>query len=139
MPREDLQGRFTPEELEAVIAGGSEIDLADLKQYTQYEGYTATSQQIVWFWEVLEEFDQDQLGRLVQFTSGTPIAPAGGFVSFPLRITRVGLHENPDRNPLPSAHTCANQLDLPAYSSKEELEGKLIRSIALASEGFGFA
>jgi hypothetical protein len=139
LPREDLQGRFTPEELETVIAGGSGIDLADLKEYTQYEGYMATSQQIVWFWEVLQEFDQDQLGLLVQFTSGIPIGPAGGFVSFPLRITRVGLHQNPDRNPLPSAHTCSNQLDLPAYLSKEELEEKLIRSLALASEGFGFA
>ena len=40
---------------------------------------------------------------------------------------------------LPSAHTCFNQLDLPAYSSAEELKEKLLMAITEGAEGFGFA
>jgi E3 ubiquitin-protein ligase HUWE1 len=139
LPRERLEGGFTADELDTVIAGDLEIDVADLKANTQYIGYTATDQQVVWFWEMVEEFDQEDISLLVKFTSGTALAPVGGFASLPFKIARVGLHENPANNPLPSAHTCYNQLDLPAYTSKEELRDKLVRSMILGSEGFGFA
>ncbi|MBS94012.1 MAG: hypothetical protein CL799_06180 [Chromatiales bacterium] len=38
---------------------------------------------------------------------------------------------------LPSAHTCFNQLDMPEYTSEEELERKLTIAIKETS-GFGF-
>jgi E3 ubiquitin-protein ligase HUWE1 len=139
LPRETLVGSFTVDELDIVIAGYPEIDIVDMRANTQYIGYTETDQQVVWFWEVVEEFDQEDISLLVKFTSGTALAPVGGFASLPFKIARVGLHENPAINPLPSAHTCYNQLDLPAYTSKEELRDKLVRSMILGSEGFGFA
>jgi hypothetical protein len=139
LPREKLEGRFTPDELETVIAGDAEIDITDLETNTHYTGYTATDQQIIWFWEIVHAFDQDQLRLLVKFSSGTPLAPVGGFASLPLIIARVGLNDHPADNPLPSSHTCYNQLDLPAYTSKAELGEKLVRSITIGSEGFGFA
>ena len=40
---------------------------------------------------------------------------------------------------LPSAHTCFNQLDLPAYTSEDMLREKLMIAIKEGSEGFGFA
>jgi E3 ubiquitin-protein ligase HUWE1 len=40
---------------------------------------------------------------------------------------------------LPSAHTCFNQLDLPEYTSEDELREKLLIAIREGSEGFGFA
>jgi E3 ubiquitin-protein ligase HUWE1 len=138
LPRERLVGRFTADELDTVIAGDIEVDVADLKANTQYTGYTATDQQVVWFWEVVDEFDQGERNLLIKFTSGTALAPVGGFASLPFKIARVGLHDDPANNPLPSAHTCYNQLNLPAYTSKEELSRKLILSITSGSTGFGF-
>lgn len=44
-----------------------------------------------------------------------------------------------DTNKLPTAHTCFNQLDLPQYSKKEDLQEKLMLAIKEGSEGFGFA
>lgn len=134
-----IGGLLSPDELELVVSGPATIDVGDLKRHTTYIGYTETNQQIIWFWEVVESFDQTQLGMLVQFTSGTQLAPVGSFASLPLKIARVGLHENAANHPLPSAHTCTNQLDLPAYTSMEELRDKLVRSITLGGEGFGFA
>jgi E3 ubiquitin-protein ligase HUWE1 len=133
LPRELLGGTFTPDELELVISGRSEIDVGDLRGSAEYLGYSETDEQIGWFWEIVGNTDQDHLSLLVKFTSGTPIAPIGGFAGLPLKIARVGLHGNPAYNPLPSAHTCSNQLDLPEYTSKEEMRDKL------GSEGCGFA
>jgi hypothetical protein len=107
-------------------------DVADLKANTQYTRYTATDRQVFWFWEVVDESDQGQHNVLVKFTSGTPLAPVGGFASLPLWIARVGLHEDPANNPLRTSHTCSNKLDLPAYTLKEE-------PIILGCTGVGFA
>jgi hypothetical protein len=40
---------------------------------------------------------------------------------------------------LPSAHTCFNQLDLPAYETFDKLKLYLLKAIRECSEGFGFA
>lgn len=45
-------------------------------------------------------------------------------------------HGPPDR--LPQAHTCFNQLDLPEYESKEQLQSRLLMAIHEAHVGFGF-
>ena len=38
--------------------------------------------------------------------------------------------------PLPTAHTCFNQLVLPAYRSQGELRERLLLALELGSEGF---
>ena len=39
---------------------------------------------------------------------------------------------------LPAAHTCFNQLDLPEYTSEEQVRTRLLYAINEGSEGFGF-
>lgn len=39
---------------------------------------------------------------------------------------------------LPTAHTCFNQLDLPEYSTEEQLRSKLKQAVEEAHVGFGF-
>jgi len=39
---------------------------------------------------------------------------------------------------LPTAHTCFNQLDLPKYTSEDQLRERLLTAIR-ECEGFGFA
>jgi E3 ubiquitin-protein ligase HUWE1 len=140
IPRDALGDLVTSvDELDLRIAGSPVIDISDLRAHTRYSGYLEVEIQITWFWEVVESFSQEELSLLVMFTSGTPVAPVGGFAILPFNIARVGLNVDPARNPLPSAHTCFNQLDLPAYTSKGELREKLILSITRGNEGFGFA
>ncbi len=43
-----------------------------------------------------------------------------------------------DDERLPAAHTCFNQLDIPAYSSRAVLREKLRYAIHHGAEGFGF-
>jgi E3 ubiquitin-protein ligase HUWE1 len=49
------------------------------------------------------------------------------------------IHKSFGTHLLPSAHTCFNQLELPEYTSEEELREKLLIAIREGSEGFGFA
>ncbi|PPD95047.1 hypothetical protein GOBAR_DD07921 [Gossypium barbadense] len=155
VPRE-LISIFNDKELELLISGLPEIDLDDLKANTEYTGYTAASPVIQWFWEVVKAFSKEDMARLLQFVTGTSKVVLGwhpcefiGCVQVPLEgfkalqgisgPQKFQIHKAfgaPER--LPSAHTCFNQLDLPEYSSKEQLQERLLLAIHEASEGFGF-
>ncbi|XP_040986368.1 E3 ubiquitin-protein ligase UPL1-like isoform X1 [Juglans microcarpa x Juglans regia] len=140
VPRE-LISIFNDKELELLISGLPEIDLDDLKANTEYTGYTAASIVIQWFWEVVQAFNKEDMARLLQFVTGTSKVPLEGFkalqgISGPQRFQIHKAYGAPDR--LPSAHTCFNQLDLPEYTSKEQLQERLLLAIHEANEGFGF-
>ncbi|XP_042519571.1 E3 ubiquitin-protein ligase UPL1-like isoform X2 [Macadamia integrifolia] len=140
VPR-DLIAIFNDKELELLISGLPEIDLDDLKANTEYTGYTAASSVVQWFWEVVKAFNKEDMARFLQFVTGTSKVPLEGFkalqgISSPQRFQIHKAYGAPER--LPSAHTCFNQLDLPEYSSKEQLQERLLLAIHEASEGFGF-
>lgn len=132
---------FNDKELELLISGLPEIDLDDLKANTEYTGYTAASCVVQWFWEVVKGFNKEDMARLLQFITGTSKVPLEGFkalqgISGAQRFQIHKAYGAPER--LPSAHTCFNQLDLPEYASKEQLQERLLLAIHEASEGFGF-
>ncbi|KAE8704296.1 E3 ubiquitin-protein ligase UPL2 [Hibiscus syriacus] len=137
----ELISIFNDKELELLISGLPEIDLDDLKANTEYTGYTAASPVIQWFWEVVKAFSKEDMARLLQFVTGTSKVPLEGFkalqgISGPQKFQIHKAFGAPER--LPSAHTCFNQLDLPEYSSKEQLQERMLLAIHEASEGFGF-
>ncbi|KAH0485775.1 MAG: hypothetical protein KVP17_002834 [Porospora cf. gigantea B] len=135
-----LISMFTDKELELLISGCPEIDVADLRDNTEYVNYVATQQLIVWFWECLSEMDQKHLAMFVQFVTGTSKVPLGGFVNLMgMRgPQKLNIHRCHGEDRLPTAHTCFNQLDLPVYSSKAQLQRKMMQAITEGNEGFGF-
>ncbi|GJY99025.1 retrovirus-related pol polyprotein LINE-1 [Tanacetum coccineum] len=140
IPR-DLISIFNDKELELLISGLPEIDLDDLKVNTEYTGYTVGTNVVIWFWEVVKAFNKEDRARLLQFVTGTSKVPLEGFkalqgISGPQRFQIHKAYGAPER--LPSAHTCFNQLDLPEYTSKEQLQERLLLAIHEANEGFGF-
>ncbi|KAB5546698.1 hypothetical protein PHYPO_G00075000 [Pangasianodon hypophthalmus] len=78
LPQEFLQ-YFDAKELEVLLCGMQEIDLADWQRNTIYKHYTRTSKQIVWFWQLVKEMDNEKRMRLLQFVTGTCRLPVGGF------------------------------------------------------------
>ncbi|GAA0160727.1 ubiquitin-protein ligase [Lithospermum erythrorhizon] len=140
VPRE-LISIFNDKELELLISGLPEINLDDLVANTEYTGYTAASSAVQWFWEVVRGFSKEDMARLLQFSTGTSKVPLEGFkalqgISGPQRFQIHKAYGAPER--LPSAHTCFNQLDLPEYTTKDQLQERLLLAIHEASEGFGF-
>jgi E3 ubiquitin-protein ligase HUWE1 len=137
----ELISIFNDKELELLISGLPEIDLEDLKANTEYTGYTAASPVVQWFWDVVRSFSKEDMARLLQFITGTSKVPLEGFralqgISGPQRFQIHKAYGAPER--LPSAHTCFNQLDLPDYATKDQLQDRLLLAIHEASEGFGF-
>lgn len=64
---------FSASELDKLIAGDPNIDFEELKATARYEGYTADSIQVVWFWEIVKTFDQENLSALWFFATGKKI------------------------------------------------------------------
>ncbi|XP_073327683.1 NEDD4-like E3 ubiquitin-protein ligase WWP2 isoform X1 [Pagrus major] len=129
---------FDEKELELMLCGMQEIDLADWQKNTIYRHYTKNSKQIHWFWQVVKEMDNEKRIRLLQFVTGTCRLPVGGFNELigsngPQKfcIDKVG-----KETWLPRSHTCFNRLDLPPYRSLEQLREKLLFAIE-ETEGFG--
>ncbi|GBE59709.1 ubiquitin ligase [Babesia ovata] len=134
----DLISIFDHKELELLISGTPSIDLANLRENVEYRNYTKDSEQIIWLWEFLEDLDQSNLAAFLQFVTGTSRVPIGGFKNLmgmrgPQRIT---IHRACNSEHLPSAHTCFNQLNLPAYSSRETLKQKMLQAILEGKEGW---
>ncbi|XP_031342168.1 E3 ubiquitin-protein ligase TRIP12-like isoform X1 [Photinus pyralis] len=132
---------FHPEELEAVFCGNPRDTLSGWDVKTLMDcckpdhGYTADSKAIKFLFEVLSSYNRDEQRLFIQFLTGTPRLPVGGFkaLSPPLTVVRRTLEPNQNADDfLPSVMTCVNYLKLPDYSSKEVLREKL--RIA-ASEG----
>ncbi|XP_075969938.1 hecw ubiquitin protein ligase isoform X2 [Anticarsia gemmatalis] len=127
-----LVAAFDARELELVIAGAPELDVADWRNNTEYRGgYHDAHPVIVWFWQAIDRFTNEQRLRLVQFVTGTSSIPYEGFAALrgstgPRRfcIERWGRVES-----LPRAHTCFNRLDLPPYPSPGLLHEKLLLAV----------
>ena len=85
---QDLINMFNDHELELLISGLPEIDVADLRANTDYTGYTPAAKQIQWFWEIVSELSKEDLALLVQFVTGTSKVPLEGFKA--LQVTRMG-------------------------------------------------
>jgi len=133
---------FDEQELELLIAGLHTIDIEDLKLNTEYHKYTESSLQIQWFWRALRSFDQADRAKFLQFVTGTSKVPLLGFAKLEGMngVQKFQIHRD-DRSTdrLPCAHTCFNQLDLPAYETYDKLFSQLLKAIQECTEGFGLA
>jgi len=133
---------FNEQELELLLSGLPDINIDDLKANTEYHKYSVTSLQIVWFWRALRSFDQTDRAKFLQFVTGSSKVPLQGFGTLEGMngAQKFQIHRD-DRSTdrLPAAHTCFNQLDLPAYETYDKLRTYLLKAIQECSEGFGFA
>ena len=132
---------FNYRELELVLSGLPTIDIKDWKNNTEYENYNEESPVIKYFWEIIENFDNDERAEFLQFVTGCSKVPLEGFSALQgigginkFKISKV-FDKNFER--LPTAHTCTNQLDLPEYPNKEILYERLTFAIK-EGKGFGF-
>ncbi|XP_063373487.1 E3 ubiquitin-protein ligase TRIP12 isoform X3 [Cydia amplana] len=133
---------FYPEELEQVFcgspSGGREVRweprmLAECIRPDH--GYTAESRAIRMLIDILASYSRDEQRLFLQFVTGSPRLPTGGFKALnpPLTVVRKSLESSLDPDEyLPSVMTCVNYLKLPDYSNAEVMRAKLRLA---ASEG----
>uniref|UniRef100_A0A3P8ZMY9 HECT-type E3 ubiquitin transferase n=1 Tax=Esox lucius TaxID=8010 RepID=A0A3P8ZMY9_ESOLU len=133
---ENLLAIFDENELELLMCGTGDINVQDFKAHAVIVGGSWHFREKVmkWFWAVVSSFTQEELARLLQFTTGSSQLPPGGFNTLCPSFQIIAA---PTHSTLPTAHTCFNQLCLPTYDSYEELHKMLKLAISEGSEGFG--
>ncbi|OQS02612.1 HECT E3 ubiquitin ligase [Thraustotheca clavata] len=128
---------FDYQELEFYMCGVPCISVDDWKKNSTiryFPGMPRAKQTEVvdWFWSVVEQFNDEERGRLLQFTTGSSRLPVEGFkglTSFSGQIHKFTIQMvqrgNPPAGLCPKAHTCFNRIDLPLYKDRNELENYL--------------
>ncbi|XP_020287983.1 apoptosis-resistant E3 ubiquitin protein ligase 1 [Pseudomyrmex gracilis] len=132
---DNLLGIFDENELELLLCGTGEYNVADLRAHHIANGSSPEFLRVLdWFWTAVSNFTQEEMARLLQFTTGCSQLPPGGFqqLSPRFQITAAPTFAN-----LPTAHTCFNQLCLPDYESYDHFERALLLAISEGTEGFG--
>ncbi|KAK8233875.1 thyroid hormone receptor interactor 12 [Phyllosticta capitalensis] len=125
---------FTSDEL-VMLFGRNEEDwsLETLMDSVKADhGYTLDSKSVRNLLQVLSEFTPSQRREFLQFVTGSPKLPIGGFKALTPMFTVVCKPSEPPYTSddyLPSVMTCVNYLKMPDYSSLEMLREKLIVAI----------
>nr|CAD7261386.1 unnamed protein product [Timema shepardi] len=132
---DNLLSIFDENELELLLCGTGEYSIADFRAHHVMNGGSSEFRRILdWFWTAVSNFTQEEMARLLQFTTGCSQLPPGGFAEL---SPRFQLTAAPTFGSLPTAHTCFNQLCLPDYESYEQFEKALLLAISEGTEGFG--
>jgi hypothetical protein len=119
-----LLSLFTWDELELMVCGKPDIDVALLRANTEYSGVNQSDPFIRYFWQALEEFTSEERSMFLKFTWGRSRLPLTS-EGFSQRFKIQGFHSNPPDSYFPVAHTCFFSLELPRYSSLEIMKERL--------------
>ncbi|KAG1656516.1 putative E3 ubiquitin-protein ligase HERC4 [Nymphon striatum] len=143
---------FQPEELMEMIIGSENYNWQEFEMNATYKGdFYANHHVIKWFWSVFHSLDQVGKKKFLNdimlkvhpskeiksllftvFLTGSDRIPISGMRDVQICIQPIKV----SNEYLPVAHTCFNLLDLPEYSSEENLRKKLLHAIE-NPEGFG--
>ena len=127
----ELLPLFTPMELEQLVSGTSKVDIALLRQCTEYEDILPDSPTACNFWRVLEEMTNEERTLFLRFVWARSRMPATASdlpMNFKLQGATGKAKELPDSY-LPHAQTCFFSLSLPNYSTLEIMREKILYAI----------
>ena len=97
------------------------------------------------FWKVVAGICQQHRSELLEFATGSPTIPVGGFAALPGHGGSVHRFTvSPPRSAaavaaragLPTASTCFNTLYLPTYPGEMEMRSALLEAVAHRRSGF---
>lgn len=115
---------FTHRDLETLVTGPVEIDVDRLRQHTRYESIDPSAPYVRYFWEVLQEMDDEERAEFLQFAWSRSRLPLSDD-QWDRPLTIKGSTKSDPDSQLPTVRTCFFTLTLPAYSSKSILREKL--------------
>lgn len=133
-PRE-LLAIFTPAMLQILVCG---VTLIDVEEIINNTVCFLENQMQNWFFNCLRSMSPSDMALFLTFVTGTSVLPVGGAAQLnpPLSVRKSFKTENF----LPITHTCFNSLELPEYTSYEQLNNKLLFAIrSTGATDFGSA
>lgn len=135
-----LLSLFSASQLQAMVCGSPEIPLGLLKSVATYKGVDATSSLVQWFWEVMEEFSNQERSLFLRFVWGRTRLPRT-IADFRGRdfVLQVLDKYHPADHFLPESYTCFFLLKMPRYSCKVRIPNPVPQSIQFRSTSFHFS
>lgn len=118
-------------ELMILISGRPEVDIALLKNNTEYDGYRPSDLTIQLFWRALEEFTEEERSLFIRFIWGRSRLPISNRWTRKMKIQKR--HCNEDQ--LPLSHTCFFSIELPPYSTYARMKNALLVAVHYGSSG----
>ena len=136
----DVLSIFYYNEIEDLLCGEnlSSWDLENLKNHiVPAHGYNANSKTFCNLLMILSNFQPEQRTHFLEFVTGFPRLPLGGFSKLTpkLSVVKKDVECDPDTC-LPSVMTCQNYLKIPDYSSLEVLRQNLEYAIQEGRHAF---
>jgi hypothetical protein len=128
---------LTSSNLQSLVEGVQEIDVAELRRYARYVGWDAGHRTVRDFWSIVRRYDDGMKRKLLEFVTASDRLPVGGVKNLNFVVQKNGI-EAGEGGHLPTAYTCYGTLLLPEYKDKEVLRERLSMALENAS-GFGFA
>lgn len=132
---------LNPEEL-VELYGRVEEDWSSSTLYASINadhGYTMDSATIHELLSIMASFKKEERRLFLQFLTGSPKLPLGGFKSLKPKLTVVLKHPEDGSNPdeyLPSVMTCANYFKLPKYSCEDIMRSRIVQAMNEGSGAF---
>ena len=116
---------FRWRELERLVVGEQHVDIELLRRHTEYGGGIGQDEDYIeWFWQMLDDFGQDERRKFLTFAWGQETLPSDD-EEFIRSRTRMMLKPSPFPDPdqaLPRADTCFFNVELPRYTSKQVMQ-----------------
>jgi hypothetical protein len=117
---------FTWQQVEELVAGKTEIDVAYLRANTELRGFTHDDKVVQYFWSALESFTDDERSQFIRFVWGRSRLPLRGR-KWPQRFKLQRSGRGDGR--LPVTHTCFFSIEMPEYSSAKVMRDRLLTAI----------
>lgn len=114
---------FEASELQELFCGAAapRWTAQELKQHLKFRGgYNSGSPVVQLLIEEMVRMPPERRARFLEFVTACPRLPHGG-----LAAAEIAVVQSKPKGALPRAHTCTNELQLPAYDTVEELSAKL--------------
>ena len=121
---------LTWRQLEEYVCGKHKLDVNFLKENTEYREYNEKDPLIQWFWEWLNEIDDDMKIMYLKFVWGKTRLPKKENLGTQHKIDILSGGDGV----FPHAATCFFKIKIPRYSSKKVLVDKLTYSIMNCTE-----
>jgi len=124
------------DELQGLFCGNENEDWTEgilLDNIIPNYGYDKNSPEFLMFIQMLQDFNVDEKRQFLQFVTGAPRLPYGGFKALTPKLTVV--KKQPDSAEqsadayLPSVMTCQNYIKLPEYSTLEIMKAQFYYAV----------
>lgn len=132
--------QFDAHELDYLLCGTQELNVDDWEQNTVIAPDLQGSLTETWFWQIVREMPNESRQKLLQFATGRSRVPLIGFKGLTSNVGRVchfTLSALAKTEPAYiRSHACFNRLDLPQFSSLDELKKNLYATLDTGFTGF---